>query len=84
MMYRSPDSNKSVNTVALERAKLVERLKQPDSNPAQLPTDLLAAQCLLGFADGGAILRANQERDIDVLAVRCKNVSRINPSMIDS
>ena len=68
-MYRSPDRSKSENTAAPERAQLVERLKQPDSNPAQLLADLLAAQCLLGFADGGAILRANQERDIDVLAL---------------
>ncbi|MFC1634169.1 HlyD family efflux transporter periplasmic adaptor subunit [Planctomycetota bacterium] len=48
---------------------LVERLKQSDSNPSQFLADLLAALCLLGLTDGGAILRTNQERDIDVLAL---------------
>jgi len=55
--------------IALERAQLIERLKRPESNPSRLLTDLLAAQCLLGLADGGAILRVNQERDIEVLAL---------------
>ena len=68
-MNRSPESNKSVGVPASELVGLVERLKQSDLNPSQFLTDLLAAQCLLGFADGGAILRANQGSDIDVLAL---------------
>lgn len=68
-MDQSPDRNTSVNVTTSELLRLVERLKQPDSNPAQFLADMLAAQCLLGFADGGAILRSNQEHNIDVLAL---------------
>ena len=69
MMPPLPVDNESDNTAASELAGLIGRLKRSDLNPAQLLFDLLAAQCLLGIADGGAVLRANQEKNIDVLAL---------------
>ena len=70
-MYQSQDqnSNKADSKAASELAGLIERLKQPDNNPAQLLEDLLTLQCLLGLAESGAILRANKENSIDVLAL---------------
>ncbi|MBN2315765.1 MAG: HlyD family efflux transporter periplasmic adaptor subunit [Sedimentisphaerales bacterium] len=58
-----------MNVTTANLSELVERFKQSNSDPSQFLADLLAAQCLLGLADGGAILRANQDRDIDVLAL---------------
>src|SRR4030042_6523791 len=70
-MYQSPDknSNKHADKAASDLAELIERLEQANNNPAQLLDDLLAIQCLLGLADSGAILRLNQEKNVDVLAL---------------
>jgi biotin carboxyl carrier protein/GAF domain-containing protein len=70
-MYQSQDrnSNKDSDRAALEINELIERLKQTNINPAQFLEDFLASQCLLGLAEVGAILRANKENGIDVLAL---------------
>ena len=62
-------SNEFDKGTTSELVGLVERLKRPNSNPSQFLADVLTVQCLLGPADCGAILRANQDRDIDVLAL---------------
>jgi multidrug resistance efflux pump len=63
------ESKKVVNAASNDLGDLINRLKQPNANPAQFLTDLLAVQCLLGHADCGAILRAGQNNDIEVLAL---------------
>lgn len=70
-MHQSQDknSNKHANEATSELVELIERLKQSDNNPAQFLEDLLAIQCHLGLADSGAILRLNQEKNVDVLAL---------------
>ncbi|MHC4482436.1 MAG: efflux RND transporter periplasmic adaptor subunit [Planctomycetota bacterium] len=50
-------------------AKLIEQLSQFDGSAEQFLMNLLAVQCFLGRADGGAILRNNQDRGVDVLAI---------------
>jgi hypothetical protein len=44
----------------VEASDLLGRLGRFDENPSQFIVNLLAAQCLLGGADSGAILRAIQ------------------------
>lgn len=68
-MSQPLNRDKSMNITNSDLSELVEHFKQSNSNPSQFLVDLLAAQCLLGLADGGAILRANQDRDIDVMAL---------------
>ncbi len=68
-MYRSPKRKKSENVTTADLCELVERFEQSHLNPSEFLANLLAAQCLLGLADSGAILRANQDRDLDVLAL---------------
>ena len=53
----------------VEASDLLGRLGQFDENPSQFIVNLLAAQCLLGRADSGAILRAGQGGRMDVLAL---------------
>jgi len=70
-MYQPRDnkSKKSADAASLEAGDLVDRLKQPNTNPTQFLTDLLEAQCFLGQADSGAILRGGQNNDVEVLAL---------------
>jgi biotin carboxyl carrier protein len=70
-MYQPRDnkSKKSADAASVEMGHLVDRLKQPNTNPAQFLTDLLAAQCYLGQADCGAILRTSQNNDVEVIAL---------------
>ncbi|MFC1604544.1 hypothetical protein ACFL5F_05900, partial [Planctomycetota bacterium] len=49
--------------------KLIEQFNKSTANPRQYLLNLLAAQCFLGSADGGAILRINPENNIDVLVL---------------
>jgi len=49
--------------------KLIEQFHKLDVGPGQFLQNLLAAQCFLGQADGGAILRISQEQKVDVLAL---------------
>jgi len=49
--------------------ELIARLQRPDEEPTQFMENLLAVQCFLGLSDGGAILRANKEGNVDVLAL---------------
>ena len=51
-------------TAVSELAELLERLRQPSAGPNQFMADLLAAQCLLGQAEAGAILRGGQNNDV--------------------
>jgi multidrug resistance efflux pump/GAF domain-containing protein len=48
---------------------LIEQFHKLDVGPGQFLQNLLAAQCFLGQADSGAILRVNQEQKVDVLAL---------------
>jgi multidrug resistance efflux pump len=50
-------------------AELIKKLEQFDGSSGQFLTNLLAVQCLLSGADGGAILRNNQQKGVDVLAI---------------
>jgi multidrug resistance efflux pump len=70
-MYQPQDnkSKKSGDSISINLEHLVDRLKQPGTNPAQFLSDMLAAQCFLGQADFGAVLRAGQNNDIEVLAL---------------
>jgi len=50
-------------------SELIEQFHKPDGNPRQFLQNLLAAQCFLVPAEGGAFLRAGQEKDVEVLAL---------------
>ena len=50
-------------------AELIKQLGQFDGSGEQFLVNLLAVQCFLGQADGGAILRNNQQKGVDVLAI---------------
>ncbi len=49
--------------------KLIEQFHKLDVGPGQFLQNLLAAQCFLGQADGGAILRITQGQNVNVLAL---------------
>jgi len=63
------ESRESSDEASFELADLLERLKQPNADPTQFLTDLLAAQCFLGQADCGAVLRTGQNNNVEVLAL---------------
>jgi biotin carboxyl carrier protein len=50
-------------------AKLIEQLSQFDGSAEEFLMNLLAVQCFLSRAEEGAVLRNNQDRGVDVLAV---------------
>jgi multidrug resistance efflux pump len=62
-------SRQSGGAVHLTTAEVIERLSRFDGPPEQFLANLLAVQCQIGPAEGGAILRAGQQRGADVLAV---------------
>jgi len=61
--YRISDSG------APTASELIERLKRFDGPPEQFLVNLLAVQCFLAQAEGGAVLRKSQARGVEVLAV---------------
>ena len=63
------ESKKAVDAASNDLGDLINRLRQPNTNPAQFLTDLLAVQCLLGHAVCGAVLRNGQNNDVEVLAL---------------
>jgi len=67
--HRDKKSGRSLTAGESELKDLVERLRKQDTNPSQFLADLLAAQCLLGQAEGGAVLRPGNNSDIEVLAL---------------
>ncbi len=50
-------------------AEVIKQLGQFDGSGEQFFVNLLAVQCYLSRAEGGAILRNNQQKSIDVLAI---------------
>jgi multidrug efflux pump subunit AcrA (membrane-fusion protein) len=62
-------SEKSADIASTELVGLIERLNRADLSLSQFLSDILAAQCHLGLAEGAAILRASQEHNMDVLAL---------------
>jgi biotin carboxyl carrier protein len=58
-----------VRTEKPTTAEIIKQLKQFDGSSEQFLTNLLAVQCLLSRADSGAILAANQQKGVDVLAI---------------
>ena len=50
-------------------AELIDQAVQFEGDPGELLHNILAIQCFLGRADGGAILTVNQEQKVDVLAI---------------
>ncbi len=50
-------------------AELIEQFHKSDGSPGQFLLNLLTAQCLLGGADSGAILRMDRESSVQVLAL---------------
>lgn len=80
-MYQSRDnkSNESPSAKAAELARLIERLKQSSTSPGQFMVDLLAAQCLLCQAEGGAILRIGENNDVEVLSLYPRLVKDDSP-----
>ena len=61
--------NKTKKTADTALSELIEQFHKPNGDPAQFLLNLLAAQCLVGHAEGGAILRLGQEKNVDVLAL---------------
>jgi len=53
----------------LSTAEVIERLSRFDGPPEQFLATLLAVQCQMASAEGGAILRSTDERRAEVLAV---------------
>lgn len=49
--------------------EMIERLSRFDGPPEQFLVNLLAVQCHLAAADGGAILRINPSQQVEILAV---------------
>ena len=49
--------------------EMIERLSRFDGPPEQFLVNLLAVQCHLAAADGGAILRINPKSGVEILAV---------------
>ncbi len=70
-MYQPRDkkTKKSADDISIEAWDLVERLNKTNADPSQFLADLLAAQCYLGQADCGAVLRTGQNNDVEVLAL---------------
>lgn len=63
-------TQQTVNTQPEQQVSdLVDHLVQFDGPPDQFLLHLLAVQCRVGSADGGAILRAGQDKKPEVLAV---------------
>jgi len=68
-MAQMEASRQSGSAAHLTTAEVIDRLSRFDGPPEQFLSNLLAVQCQIGPADGGAILRAGHERGADVLAV---------------
>ena len=69
MAVEESQNNQSQIPEGITVTKVVRELQKPGGSPGQFLPNLLAAQCLLGQADGGAILRNGQEGSVDILAV---------------
>ena len=68
-MAQMEASWQSGGAARLTTAEVIDRLSRFDGPPEQFLSNLLAVQCQIGPADGGAILRAGRDRGADVLAV---------------
>ncbi|MBN1806805.1 MAG: HlyD family efflux transporter periplasmic adaptor subunit [Sedimentisphaerales bacterium] len=68
-MDNQQNQRQIVQTGKPTAAELIRLLGQFNGSTGQFLTNLLAVQCLLSGADGGAILRNNQQKGIDVLAI---------------
>ena len=68
-MAQMEASQQSGGAAHLATADVIDRLSRFDGPPEQFLSSLLAVQCQIGPAEGGAILRAGRERGADVLAV---------------
>jgi biotin carboxyl carrier protein len=68
-MDNLPIHHQFKGTNRLTVTELIEQLGRFDGSSEQFFMNLLAVQCFLGRADGGAILQQNQQKDIDVLAI---------------
>src|SRR5664279_3814660 len=49
--------------------EMIDRLSRFDGPPEQFLVNLLAVQCHLAAADGGAIMRVNPQGGVEILAV---------------
>jgi len=68
-MAQMEASRQSGGAAHLTTADVIDRLSRFDGPPEEFLSNLLAVQCQIGPAEGGAILRAGRERGADVLAV---------------
>ncbi len=68
-MERMEASRHPGETTRPTTAEVIDRLSRFDGPPEQFLSNLLAVQCQVGPAEGGAILRAAKERGAEVLAV---------------
>ena len=50
-------------------AELIEQFRNSGGSPRRFLLNLLAAQCFLGQAEAGAVLRVSPERNVDILAL---------------
>ena len=57
------------NSGRMSVSDLLKRLGESGENPSEFLTNLLAVQCYLGRAEGGAIIRRNGRGSVDVIAV---------------
>jgi multidrug resistance efflux pump len=69
MMERTEVPGQPGVGVRLSTAEVIERLSRFDGPPEQFLATLLAVQCQMASAEGGAILRSTDERRAEVLAV---------------
>ncbi|MHC4629554.1 MAG: HlyD family efflux transporter periplasmic adaptor subunit [Planctomycetota bacterium] len=67
-MSRSGD-NKTKKTADAALSDLIKQFQKTNGDPGQFLLNLLAAQCLLGPAEGGAVLRLGGQTNIDVIAL---------------
>jgi multidrug resistance efflux pump len=65
---QSHKSNRSERPPLPSTAQLIERLKEFEGPPDKFLVNLLAVQCVLAQASGGAILHSSAERGVSILS----------------
>jgi len=69
MTTEGTETSRSVpETVQLTTVEVIDRLSRYEGPPQQFLAHLLAVQCQIGAASGGAILRSGPEGVVDILA----------------
>lgn len=69
MMDQTEVHPQTGGSTRLTTADIIDRLSRFEGPPEQFLANLLAVQCQVGSAGGGAILRGSQDRPAEILAV---------------